>query len=183
MSESPELNGEGFDPAAFVPRIEDAPMPDTRASKPRRSVPGLDGLLGRPPAGDESPRQQAARAKARATKPPLPPEVRKPGYFLEPIAQLYAWVGIGLMPIDPVCANGLMQCAEDAAKMWDELAQKNDVTRRMLYSITKTTLLGQLIAAHSPLIGAIMMHHVPAVQNILGGIFAQQVEEELNPDE
>lgn len=184
MSDSiPEFSANGFDPETVIPHIEDAPVPNTGASKPRRSVPGLDGLLGRTPPGDESPRQAAARAKARSAKPPLPPEVKKPGYFKEPIAQLYGWVAMGLMPIDPVCANGLMESAVTAAEMWDELAQKNDTVRRMLYSLTKTTLMGQLVAAHAPLLGAIMMHHVPAVQSLMGGIFAQQVEEELNPDD
>jgi hypothetical protein len=161
----------GFDPANLP--VTDVPIvPDPSKSKDdtkRRLFPG--------DRADDSPRARAAAAKARTkTKTALPIAASKPGYFIEPIQQTYGFIAMAIMPFDPVCANGLMLAAPGCAESWDNLATKNEAVRRMLFAITQTSALGLIITAHMPLIAAILMHHVPAMQNMMGTMGAEMAE-------
>jgi hypothetical protein len=67
-----------------------------------------------------------------------------------------------------VCANAVIKSAEQCARSLDELAYTNDAVRRVLYGLIQTSAIGAVIIAHGPILLAVMVHHVPAIQSMLG---------------
>lgn len=149
-------------------------VPNHRASKdPFDPSPG-DGptrgrnIFQRAAKGDAKP--SVTRAK-RQTSPP-PPVVK--GEFIEPLTDLYNTIGIALMPFKPQVAIALVSPARDAseeekakgidpptvaencARAWDEVAQKNESVRRALKTMTTVGVWGGLFMAHAPILMAIM---------------------------
>lgn len=103
------------------------------------------------------------KAKAPRTSPKKERKVptNKPGQFVQPLTQVYAFLGVGLMPFDAECAAAVMTSGEQCAKAWDELAQKNESVRRALAALTETGAWGGVIAAHMPIAVAVLSHHMP----------------------
>lgn len=126
----------------------------------------------RKPVGDK----RDTKTKPKAKKPA--PRARK-GMFVEPLTQLYVGLGMTIMAVDPVCANAVIKSAENCAKSIDELAYQNEAVRRAVMALTQTSAVGGVIIAHMPILMAVMIHHVPAAQNIVGNMgqsFADDVE-------
>jgi hypothetical protein len=165
VSEQPEFN------PAELPVTEVPIVPDHTKSRE-----GKKPLF----AGDRAegtPRERAAAAKARTkAKTPLPVAATKPGYFIEPIQQGYAFMAMILMPFDPVCANAIMMQAPACAESLDNLASKNEATRRLLFALLQTSALGLVVAAHTPIMMAIMMHHSTVAQNLMGKMGQEMAE-------
>jgi len=170
--EMPDIPGIQFNPEG----MRDEPViPNFRASQDES--PASRFLRGKP-AGD----------KRSTTKTPRPrmvvPKV-KPGHFVEPLTQMYAAVGMAVMPFDPVCANAIMVSASRCADALDKLSQENDGVRRALFALTRTTAVGMVLVAHMPIMMAIVIHHVPAAQNYLGEMgkeMADQIARQMNAD-
>lgn len=80
------------------------------------------------------------------------------------------------MPVDPICANAIVQAGPNCAEALDQLAQKNETIRRTLYALLETSAVGMVIAAHTPILVAVMMHHVPAVQRAMGSVGQEMAE-------
>lgn len=133
--------------AKDVPAIE-FNAPDHTASRPR-------------------PRLLRKDAKSNESKPPLRKATvprSKPGQFVEPLTKIYAGIGLALMPFDQVCAVQVANSATTCAEAWDELAQKNDAVRKMLYAITETSAWGGVMIAHFPILMAVAGHHMPGIK-------------------
>lgn len=159
-------------PAESLPPVteDDFGIPDPKASKEKPTIP-----FRKKPAGDK-----------RDTKARKPAPRAKKGMFVDPLTQLYVGIGMTLLPVDPVCANAVIKSAENCAKSLDELAYQNEAVRRALMALTQTSAVGGVIIAHMPILMAVMMHHVPAAQNILGTMgqnFADEVESNINKDQ
>jgi hypothetical protein len=164
--ETPEIPGLNFNTEDFS---DEPVMPDPRASRDSRR------LWVRTKEGNTR--------NAKPRKIPVP-KVR-PGHFVEPLTQIYAGIGMGLMPFDPVCANAVMVSASRCAEALDQLAQENDGVRRALFALTRTTAIGMVMVAHMPIMLAIVIHHVPAAQNYLGQMgkeMADQIARQMNAD-
>lgn len=133
----------------------------------------LLGRRQRKPAGDKP-------GTTRTTKKAVPKA--KPGQFVELVEGIYRGAALVIQPFDPVCALGLANCAPQVAEAWDALAQENEWVRKFLFSLTTTSVFTKLFMAHLPLIIAVMFHHVPAAQSMLGAMgqkFADQVAEQM----
>lgn len=114
---------------------------------------------------------------AKAPRKPKKPAPRaKHGAFVEPLQQMYAGIGIMLMPIDPVCANAVLSSAENCARTLDDLAYQNEAVRRVLTSLVTTSAAGAVFLAHMPILMAVVMHHVPSVQRAMGKMGEEMVE-------
>jgi len=162
--------------------FKDEPVvPNHRASKEQSQ--GFSFFRPRTPVGD----------RRTTTKQPRPkvvvPKVR-PGHFVEPLTQIYTGFGIAILPFDPVCANAVQQAAGRCAESLDNLAQENESVRRALFALTKTTAVGMVFVAHMPILLAVVIHHVPTAQNMLGAMgqemaenIARQMEQNQNPPE
>ncbi len=104
--------------------------------------------------------------KTAASKPRTAPPYRA-GQFVQPLTQMYAFIGMAVLPFDPTCGTAVMQSGEECAKSLDELAKSNIAVRRALYALTATSAWGAVIAAHVPILVAVGSHHVPAVRDSL----------------
>ncbi len=150
--------GEVFEPVS-LPEDFITPKPEKGPVFPKR---------GRKPAGDKA--DAPAAVKRKVTVP------NRKGQFIAPVTGIYMGIGGMLLPFDPVCANAVLSCAEKCAIHWDEMAYTNENVRRFLWSITQVSATSKLFIAHLPILMAIMMHHVPSVQNMLGKMGEQMAE-------
>lgn len=110
----------------------------------------------------ESPEVEAdkgRRAKTKAPKSPKPIPPKAKGKYVQPLTEIYGFVGMGLILVDPVCGQAVLSSAEACAKSVDELAYKNPAVRRVVESITQGSAVGAVVAAHMPIILAVAGHH------------------------
>lgn len=142
-------------------------------------TPAKKPLFSRKAAGDTPGDEKPKRERKTAAKPRIP---NRKGQFVQPVLTLYMGAGAMLMPFDPICGNGVVQAAPKCAEYWDELAYQNEAVRRFLYGITQTSLTTKLVMAHLPILMAVVMHHTPFAQNMMGGLgerFAETVAQQM----
>lgn len=166
------IDFESLKPEDSAPLADDV-VPNHTASK--------DKPKWRKPAGDKA--DAPAPRAARATKKRAP--TAKHGAFTEPLTEMYAAVGMILFQFDPTCARAILEAGPKAAQSLDDLAYQNPAVRRALASLTTTSAIGMVIAAHAPILMAVYMHHSPGAQalaSVMGKEFADDVEKEMNPD-
>lgn len=154
---------------------DSAPLPDVVTPNPSASK---DKPKWRIPAGDKADAPKRAATKKRAP-------TAKHGAFTQPLEQMYGAIGAILFQFDPTCAQAILVAAPKAAQSLDDLAYQNPAVRRVLASLTTTSAVGAVIAAHAPIIMAVWMHHSPGAQQMaeaMGQSFADNVEKDMNPD-
>lgn len=120
------------------------------------------------PKGNRNTRQR----KTPSVKP-MPKGGLKPA-----LAQLYAGIGMSVMPFDASCGRVIIENADSCAQSLDDLAKTNPALRNLLISLVTTSAYGAVIMAHAPIIMAIAMHHVPALrdrQEKMVGEFAEMM--------
>lgn len=156
-----------FDPGA-VPS-NDADLPPTGPAADTQSdgkAPPADteSNAARPAAGRFLPRSNAKpRAKKPADKAPStkPPRARKNSEQLKSsVAEMYMSVGMMVVPFDPQCGMVVCNSAESCADSLVKAAEENDAMMRTLQAMVATSAWGGVIAAHLPIIMAVMAHHV-----------------------
>jgi len=133
--------------------------------------------------------EKKEQREKKEKEPPkkLPP--RRKGAMVRQLEDLYTTVGLFVMAFDQPCGTAIVNSAAKCAEALDNLAYENDAVRRILYRILETSAWGTVLAAHSPIIMAIAIHHVPAVRTVMGKLMAKGVGEEAekfanqqNPD-
>lgn len=166
--------------------ITDAPLPDhtlTADDEPElteRSSKRTSRLLD---LGKSRPSDKSTPRAERPSKQKKPVVPMPRGGFVEPLMEMYGFIALGLMAVDPQCAMAIMEAAPKAAESLDALAKKNPGVRRVLVMLTQTSAWGAVIAAHMPIIVAISVHHIPAVKNspmaslLSGGIVPAEAPE------
>src|SRR6266508_1973568 len=97
--------------------------------------------------------------KPRARKPPV--KKVKEGFFVEPLTQVYGYVGMMVMIRDQSCGKAIMESGRECAIALDKWAQENDTIRSMLLVLTQSSTIGLVIMAHLPILMAVMSHHGP----------------------
>lgn len=128
-----------------TPKV-DIPKPDHRASQ--------DGIGPRVRRTLNGSTRRERETRAKAPKPPVPKQ--RPGYFVKPVEQLYGMLAMATMIKAPNTAAIIMKQSHECAVAWDQLAQKNDVTRRILMTLTQTSDWGMIAVAHAPILFAAM---------------------------
>jgi hypothetical protein len=101
------------------------------------------------------------------------------GQFVEPLTKLYAGVGTMMMMADPICGTAVVSSAEKCAETLDQLAYENEAARKAIWMLTQTSTLGMVFVAHMPILMAVLMHHVPRMQEAFGAMGANVMEEFL----
>lgn len=153
-----------------IPLETEFGKPDASASKTKR------GLFG----SKKEPKQE--RTPPPRSRPRAP--AKKRGALVQPLTQLYTSVGALMIPFDPTCGSAIIANAENCARTLDDLAYQNDAVRRALTALVQTSVWGGVIAAHTPILLAIAIHHVPSVQTAMGAMgeqFANQVAANMPP--
>lgn len=136
------------------------PEPNPRRSRARRTRTGT---------------QDGAGPKTREKPRPSTPPYRE-GMFVQPLTELYGFAAMAVIPFDAVCGTAIASSAESCAVALDKMAKTNPAARRMLLAITQSSALGAVIAAHLPIIMAVLLHHVPAAQNLMGQLGVRLAE-------
>jgi hypothetical protein len=122
-------------------------------------VPAPSTVPSEPPSDDEQPsfRRGRDRRKPSTPRPPKPektiPELKNG------VEQLYVFISVALMPVDPSCATIIANSAGPASDALIALAKENPAVRRFLGSLTATSAWGTVIAAHMPIAIAVSSHH------------------------
>lgn len=104
------------------------------------------------------------KPKRTKTKKPPPPKPR-PGTLVKPLTDFYTSIGMLMVPFDPFCGGAVVKSAPKCAEAMENLARENPAVRRAILSVIETSVWGQVIVAHSPIIMAVAAHHVPKVRN------------------
>ncbi len=92
-----------------------------------------------------------------------PKMVYRPGVLVRPLTELYENIGGMIILFDQPCGQAIVASANACAKSLDELARTNVKVRNVLMRLVQTGVLGKLIAAHLPIILAVVAHHFPKV--------------------
>lgn len=120
-----------------------------------RSLPG-----GRKDIPPKRPRRSASTKASMAAQDPI-----KPGAISEGIAQFYGFIGMSVGMIDPHCGGIIVQNAQPMANSLEEAAKTSPALRKFLEGLVTTSVWGQVMAAHAPVLTAIAAHHVPAIRD------------------
>ena len=155
-----DLPGSGFTEQPTI-------TPDHTAAAPKRT-PRVGTLRERFARGKG--RQRDATANSPRTSRPAAPSrqrARKPksvipnrrGQFVKPLTQFYTALGIVWTSRDGVCGPSVVSSAEACARSIDDLAYQNEWVREVLWNLTRTGMLTKVVAAHSPILFAVGMHH------------------------
>lgn len=157
---------ESFDPIANATFVEEAdpisPSPTELIDDPEAQEEAHRFALSFGGGGSKGRKEPRAK-KARAPKP-TPPKPR-PGALKKPLMEMYGSIGMAVSMFDPQCGFAVMQNAEKCAEAMEGLARENEAVRRVVMNMIQTSVWGQVLAAHSPIIFAIAAHHVPKVAN------------------
>lgn len=163
-----EANEQPFDFSALNVETTDSltgdfTPPNVKGSKPR--------WWERTPKSGKNAR--APREKKARPAPAMPRGGLKPA-----LTQMYAGIGLAVIPFDPSCGRIIIENAETCASSLDELAKTNPAVRRVLLSLVTTSAWGAVMMAHAPILMAVAMHHVPALrdkQEKMVGEFAEMM--------
>lgn len=106
----------------------------------------------------------------------LPP--RRRGSLVKPLEEMYVTIGMAVMAFDEPCGIAITNSATRCAEALDNLAYENDAVRRVIMRLIQTSAWGGVVMAHSPIIMAIAVHHVPGAKNVVTKLMAVQASRE-----
>lgn len=113
------------------------------------------------------PRSEKAKRERKIKPPKVVPPKPRPGSLKKPLQDMYGTIGMTVALFDPVCGQAILANSEACAIALENMARENEAVRRVIMSLVQTSIWGQLIAAHMPILLAIAMHHVPALRNTM----------------
>jgi hypothetical protein len=114
--------------------------------------------------------------RAREKRVPRTPK----GGLKKALEELYTQIGMGVMMMDPHCGMVIIENAPKCAEALNNMADQNQALKRILLRIVETSLIGELMMAHAPIVMAVMMHHVPKFQEN-GARFASMMMQQQTP--
>jgi len=80
------------------------------------------------------------------------------------LQQFYGQIGMVVGMFDEHCGTAIIQNAIPMAASMEAWAKESPAAREFLNKLVTTSVIGQVIAAHTPMVMAIAMHHVPAIR-------------------
>jgi hypothetical protein len=110
--------------------------------------------------GESGQRGSGTAGKSRREKEKRIPRTPKGG-LKKALEELYTTVGMGVMMMDPHCGTVIIENAPKCAEALNNMADQNQALKRILLRIVETSLIGELMFAHAPIVMAVMAHHVP----------------------
>jgi hypothetical protein len=81
------------------------------------------------------------------------------------ISQLYGQVGMFVGMFDKECGSAIVTNAQAMGASLEAAAKESPAMQEFLNKMITTSVWGQVIAAHLPVVMAISMHHVPAIRD------------------
>lgn len=144
-------------PARRLPRLGNRTLRDSPTDEPKARAKDT------PPKGPRRTRTKDSSGPAAKSTVDAPEYV--PGRIADALKGTYAQIGMFWGMFDPQCAQVLIQNAETMANSMEKWAKDSPAVRGVLEKVITTSAIGEVVAAHAPIVMAIAMHHVPAVRN------------------
>jgi hypothetical protein len=135
---------------------------------PRRLLPGRGAPQRETGAKDTPPRSTRARKKASSTggaKPKVEVPEYQPGKIAEGLSTVYGGIGMMVGMFDPHCGGVIVSNAQAMANSMEKLAKESPAARAFLEKLITTSAIGEVVAAHLPVVAMIASHHIPAFRN------------------
>lgn len=112
------------------------------------------------------------------------PDKPRPGSLVPQLESLYAGIGMALLPFDPVCGQAVINASTACAETLENLARENPAVRRAILRLVATSVWGQVIAAHMPILIVVASHHGNVnIAAMMAGMERVQPTEEPPPNE
>lgn len=89
----------------------------------------------------------------------------QPGVITQGLESFYGQIGMVVGMFDSHCGTVILQNTQPMAASMEAWAKESPSARSFLNKLVTTSVIGQVIAAHTPIVMAIAMHHVPAIRN------------------
>jgi hypothetical protein len=86
----------------------------------------------------------------------------RPGILVKPLRDLYTSVGTLVLPFNQPVGTAFIQNAEACARSLDDAARQDPRIRKALMALIASSVWGQVIAAHMPILLALAMTYGPA---------------------
>ena len=112
-----------------------------------------------------------------------PPPMPRPGIIGRQISDIYMGFGTMMMPFDPYCGNAIIQAAEECGKSVEKMCKTNPAFRRFVLKFLETSVFGEAVIAHLPILIAVMMHHVPSMQRNVGKMMRVEMPDDDRDNE
>lgn len=117
-----------------------------------------------------------------ATPQPIPPKPRE-GQLVKPLTDFYVSIGMMVFAVDQVCGQSIINSAEQCARALETMARENPAARRFIYGLVETSVWGQMMAAHAPIIMTIAAHHSSKMNAAFtGATLPVQENDTVNPN-
>lgn len=94
----------------------------------------------------------------------------RPGILVKPLSELYTSVGTLVLPFNQPVGTAFIQNAQACAEALDSAARQDPRIRKMLLALVATSVWGQLVAAHMPILMAMAVTMVPSVRDSVANI-------------
>lgn len=133
--------------------------------------------------------QSSTRSRGRNSSADSPPKASRvgapsiyvPGKVKDTFQELYGQIGVLWGMVDPTCAQALIGNAEQMAASMEKLAETNSFVRSLADRLATTSAIGEVVAAHLPLVMTVYMHHSPASKRAREDAQAQGPVTPANP--
>ena len=131
------------------------------------NIPGFD-TTEEPGIGAEFDPSKFLGGEANGTPPPKRPAGAPRATPLEKkLEKFYSGIGLAVYPFDQHCGQVVISNAGNMAASLDMLAKQNPKVRKVLEQMMETSAYGLVLAAHAPVVFAIVAHHNPRVQELV----------------
>lgn len=155
------------DPIDDVPPRSDAPDvgPGPTAAPPSTD-PGLMSRIIGEKTRPQNKSQRAARKEREGKAEPETPRKSPEGALVKPLEDFYGSIALMVMVVDPHCGSAVMRSANGCAVALDKAARESPAVRRIVHRLIETSVMGQVVAAHAPIVIAIARHHMPGGERL-----------------
>lgn len=153
-------------PDPIIPDVESPFTPEEAAE--RQSF--VDRALHGPRRERPTRKRREKLSDGPGSPPKVTPPKPRPGTLAKPLTELYVTLGAFLLPFDPACASAIINSAPKCADALENLARENPAVRKAIIALVETSVWGQVIVAHAPIMLAIAIHHIPGVREQMGNL-------------
>lgn len=123
-----------------------------------------DVLAGVPPTSSRRGTRSNHNGQSTKDDPHVVPPKPRPGTLVKPLRDLYTSAGTMIVPFQPQVGMAFIENAEACAIALENAARENVNIRKALLALIETSVWGNLIAAHLPILMVMAVAFVPQVR-------------------
>lgn len=139
--------------------------PDIAPPETKGLLRGLPGGKRTPPKDTPPKANRRTNARTNTNGPKMSSAPAPEGAIAAGISQLYGQVGMFVGMFDQQCGTVIITNAAAMGASLEAAAKESPAMQEFLQRMITTSVWGQVLAAHAPVIMAIGMHHIPAIRS------------------